>query len=65
MKVTIEIPENFDRIMAFTLVGYNVEENAMRTFTHCITLRDGTNLILDREKLADGTVFYIQEKENG
>lgn len=58
--VLIEIPEKYDDVLAFTLVGGR--GGRVNTFTHCVDLNKGRLLLLDKEKHKKGEVFYIQEE---
>lgn len=58
--ITIEVPDGYDRVMTYTLVGVD-NLSTMNTFTNCAVLSKGTTFILDQEKLKNGTIYHIQK----
>ena len=58
--ITIEVPDGYDRVMTYTLVGVD-NLSTMNTFTNCVVLSKGTTFVLDQEKLKNGSIYHIQK----
>lgn len=58
--VTIEVRDNFDHAMTYTLVGVS-NLSTLNTFTNCAVLSKGTTFVLDQEKLKNGSIYHIQK----